>query len=79
MGALEFDVVLVREDGGTYSVTVPALPGCTSQGETRIEAIAKIREAIELYIESVVGHGDRVPGSAGAEPRVEVARVTVAA
>jgi antitoxin HicB len=79
MGAIEFDVVLVREDGGTYSVTVPALPGCTSQGETRIEAIAKIREAIELHIESLVAHGDRVPGAAEAGHRVEVERVTVAA
>ena len=79
MGALEFDVVLVREDGGTYSVTVPALPGCASQGETRIEAIAKIREAIELHIESLVAHGDRVPGPAEAGLRVEVERVTVAA
>jgi predicted RNase H-like HicB family nuclease len=79
MAALEFDVVLVQEDDGIYSVTVPALPGCTSQGETRIEAIAMIREAIELYIESLVAHGDRVPGAAEAEPRVEVERVTVAA
>jgi predicted RNase H-like HicB family nuclease len=38
-----------------------------------------IREAIELYIESLVAHGDRVPGPAEAEPRVEVERVTVAA
>jgi predicted RNase H-like HicB family nuclease len=79
MAALEFDVVLVQEDDGVYSVTVPALPGCTSQGETRIEALAMIREAIELYIESLVAHGDHVPGPAEAEPRVEVERVTVAA
>ena len=79
MAALEFDVVLVQEDDGIYSVTVPALPGCTSQGETRVEAIAMIREAIELYIESLVAHGDRVPGPAEAEPRVEVERVSVAA
>jgi antitoxin HicB len=79
MAALEFDVVLVREDGGTYSVTVPGLPGCTSQGETRIEALAMIREAIELHIESLVAHGDPVPGPAETGVRVEVERVTLGA
>lgn len=69
----EFDVVLTQEGNGTFSVTVPSLPGCTSQGETRPEALAMIREAIELYIESLVAHGASVPGP------VEIERVTVAA
>jgi predicted RNase H-like HicB family nuclease len=44
--------VLVRaEDVGGYSVCVPALPGCHSQGETLEEAIANIREAAELWLE----------------------------
>ena len=38
------------EDGG-YTVTVPSLPGCVSEGETREEALENIREAIELYLE----------------------------
>lgn len=44
--------VLIREerDGG-YSVSVPALPGCHSQGETMSEALANIREAAELWLE----------------------------
>jgi predicted RNase H-like HicB family nuclease len=54
-------------------VAVPALPGCTSQGETREEALSMIREAIEVYIESLVAHGDPIPGP------VEIERVTVAA
>ncbi len=61
------------EENGGFSVTVPSLPGCTSQGETRVEALAMIREAIEAYVESLVAHGDRVPGP------VEIERVTVAA
>jgi antitoxin HicB len=77
--AREFEVVLIQEDDGIYSVTVPALPGCTSQGETRVEALAMIREAIEAYIESLVAHGDSVPAPAEAQPRVEVERVSVAA
>lgn len=63
----------MREDDGGFSVTVPALPGCTSQGETRSEALAMIREAIEAYVESLLAHGDSVPGP------VEIERVTVAA
>jgi antitoxin HicB len=67
----EFEVVLLPEEGGRYSVSVPALPGCTSQGETREEALAMIREAIELYLESLEAHGDPVPTP------IEIERVTV--
>ena len=44
--------VLIREerDGG-YSVSVPALPGCHSQGDTMPEALTNIREAAELWLE----------------------------
>lgn len=52
----------MHEDDGGFSVTVPALPGCASEGETREEALAMIREAIEVYIESLVAHGDPFPG-----------------
>jgi predicted RNase H-like HicB family nuclease len=40
------------EDGG-YTVVVPSLPGCISEGETKEQAINNIREAIELYLEPV--------------------------
>jgi predicted RNase H-like HicB family nuclease len=73
MADREFEVALTQEDDGTFSVTVPALPGCASQGETRVEALAMIREAIELYIESLMAHGDPVPRP------IEIERVTVAA
>lgn len=69
----EFEVVLTLEEDGGYSVTVPALPGCTSQGETREEALEMIREAIELYLESLDAHGDPLPGP------IEIERVTVGA
>jgi antitoxin HicB len=67
----EFEVVLTPEKNGSYSVSVPALPGCTSQGETREEALAMIREAIELYLESLDAHGDPLPNP------IEIERVTV--
>src|SRR3954449_7358038 len=69
----EYEVVLTPEAEGGFSVAVPALPGCTSQGETREEALSMIREAIEAYIESLVAHGDPIPGP------VEIERVTVTA
>lgn len=69
----EYEVVLTPEAEGGFSVTVPGLPGCTSQGETREEALSMIREAIEVSIESLVAHGDPIP-----EP-VEIEQVTVVA
>lgn len=46
----EYNVVFQKEDEGGYSVWVPSLPGCTSQGETFEEAITNIKEAIALYL-----------------------------
>ena len=47
----DFDAVFEEENEGGYSVWVPDLPGCTSQGETLQEAIDNIQEAICLYLE----------------------------
>lgn len=48
---LEYNAVFQKEDEGGYSVWVPSLPGCTSQGETFEEALENIKEAISLYLE----------------------------
>jgi predicted RNase H-like HicB family nuclease len=48
---VKLKIVLEPSDEGGYTVFVPALPGCISEGETRDEALANIREAIELYLE----------------------------
>jgi predicted RNase H-like HicB family nuclease len=53
-------VILHAEDDG-YWVEVPSLPGCVSQGNTKAEAIANIKEAIEAYIESLQKHGEPIP------------------
>ena len=60
-------MILEKEQDGGYVATVPALPGCVSQGDTREAVIANIREAAELYIEDCVEHGDPVPQEAGRE------------
>ncbi len=48
------------EEGG-YTVTVPALPGCITQGETIEECIERMDEAITGYIESLITNGEPVP------------------
>jgi antitoxin HicB len=45
-----FKVLLLKEEAGGYSVSVPSLPGCASQGETEKEALENIKEAIDLYV-----------------------------
>jgi len=50
---MKLRVVLEPSEEGGYTVTVPALPGCISEGDTKEEALRNIREAIELYLEPV--------------------------
>lgn len=64
---MRYTVVLEREEDGGFVVSVPALPGCVSQGDTRAQALNNIREAIELYIEDCREAGDPVPNEAGKE------------
>jgi len=51
--AMKLRVILEPSEEGGYTVTVPALPGCISEGDTKEEALRNIREAIELYVEPV--------------------------
>lgn len=48
---MKLKIVLEPSEEGGYTVYVPSLPGCISEGDTREEALANIREAIELYLE----------------------------
>ena len=48
---MKLTVVLEPSNEGGYTVFVPTLPGCISQGDTREEALGNIREAIELHME----------------------------
>jgi len=49
---MKYKVVLEAQEEGGFTVYVPALPGCVSQGETTEEAMTNIKEAICLYLES---------------------------
>jgi predicted RNase H-like HicB family nuclease len=48
---MKFKVVLYREEDGGYSVEVPALPGCFSQGDNLAEALDNIKEAIACHLD----------------------------
>ncbi|GIK56271.1 MAG: type II toxin-antitoxin system HicB family antitoxin [Chloroflexi bacterium] len=50
---MKIQIVLEPSDEGGYTVYVPSLPGCISEGDTVDEAMENIREAIELYLEPV--------------------------
>lgn len=64
---MRYTVVLEQESDGGYVASVPTLPGCVSQGDTRTEALANIREAVELYINDCRAAGDPIPTEAGRE------------
>ncbi|MDO8616426.1 MAG: type II toxin-antitoxin system HicB family antitoxin [Dehalococcoidia bacterium] len=71
----EYTIVLDPDpEGRGFTVTVPALPGCITEGATREEAIANAREAILLYLESLLADGEAIPEDI---PRLEVLKVAV--
>ena len=63
---MKLRVVLEPSPEGGYTVYVPSLPGCISEGESAEEALTNIREAIELYLEPV---DDDLAGKEGVEVR----------
>jgi predicted RNase H-like HicB family nuclease len=50
---MKYTIVLEEADEGGYTVTVPTLPGCISEGDTYDEAIENIKDAIGLYLRAV--------------------------
>ncbi|MBI2911585.1 MAG: type II toxin-antitoxin system HicB family antitoxin [Chloroflexi bacterium] len=69
----ECSVVLHKAEEGGYWLEVPALPGCYSQGETVDEALANVREAIELYLDTLSEKGEVLPKDADTVFKVGVA------
>jgi antitoxin HicB len=57
----QFTIVLHQEQDGSYSVMVPTLPGCFSQGRTFEEAVANAKEAIAVHVEGLLMDGEEVP------------------
>ena len=53
-----YSIVLEPEEGGGYAVTVPALPGCFTQGKTVEEAMERAAEAISVHIAGLEADGE---------------------
>ena len=60
-GAQKFIVILEQEENGGFSIHCPALPGCSSQGDDREDALAMIKEAIELVLEVIEDRREKEP------------------
>lgn len=60
MAAL-YRVLVEQDEDGIFVVEVPSLPGCVSQGHTRDEALASIKDAITGYLSSLRTRGEPVP------------------
>jgi predicted RNase H-like HicB family nuclease len=58
---MNYTVILEKESVGGYHAFCPALKGCHSEGETEADAMQNIREAIEVYLESLVAHNEPIP------------------
>jgi predicted RNase H-like HicB family nuclease len=60
-GRRTYTVVLLREEDGGYSVSVPALKGCHTQGDTLAEALLMAEDAMRLYLEVLEEDGKPIP------------------
>ena len=56
-----YQINLIPDEEGGYTVVVPLLPGCISYGATVEEATANAREAIELHLENLAAHKEPIP------------------
>jgi antitoxin HicB len=61
MGTYQFTVIFERQPEGGYLVSVPALPGCYTEGRTLEEAYEMATDAIRAYCASLRKHGEPVP------------------
>jgi antitoxin HicB len=82
MKPLTYTIELSPLENGGFSVTVPALPGCVTWGDSFDHAVQMAREAIQLWLEELLEHGKPIPEErAAARPvklGVQVQRPTLA-
>ena len=58
---MKFRVLIEPDEDGVFVAECPSLPGCISQGQTRAEAVANIRDAIQGYLVSLAKHNEAAP------------------
>lgn len=73
MKVLNYRVILEPAEEGGYTITVPSLPGCISEGNTKEEALENIKDAISGYLKVCKRYGDLIPPSDIIEEIVRVA------
>jgi len=59
--SMKYRVVIEPDEDGVFVAECPALPGCISQGKTRAEALANIKDAMTGYLASLKKHGEPAP------------------
>ena len=69
---MKLKIILELSEEGGYTVYVPSLPGCISEGDTKEEALKNIKEAIELYLEPV--EDDLIPFE---QTKIEIIELTL--
>ena len=60
---MKFRISIEKDEDGIFVAECPTLPGCVSQGNTRMEAINNIKDAVKGYIESLKKHNEPIPPS----------------
>ncbi len=61
INTMKYRVVIEPDEDGVFVAECPALPGCISQGKTRAEALANIKDAMSGYLASLKKHGEPAP------------------
>ncbi len=80
LGEYSFTILLEPNEPDGYLVTCPALPGLVTEGDTLDEAYAMAQDAIQVYLESLIAHGEPIPNDKIAMPvRVRIENEKVAA
>ncbi|ABS55188.1 protein of unknown function UPF0150 [Methanoregula boonei 6A8] len=69
-GGIDFEIAIEQDEDGWVIVTIPALPGCVSQGKTESEAKKNSAEAIGLHLSALARDSltRRLPGEPGGSP-----------
>jgi predicted RNase H-like HicB family nuclease len=62
---MKYTIIIEKGNESGYVAFAPALKGCVSQGKTKAQAVKNIKEAIEVYIESLLEDGLPVPTEVG--------------
>jgi len=63
MDFVKYRVIIEQDEDGMFVATCAALPGCVSQGKTREQAVANIRDAMAGYLASLRQHHEPIPPS----------------